>query len=242
MSYLFNTLISDPFYNGFIFLISLLPFLDAGVVIVIFTIIVKLILLPLSMKASKTQLQMKATEKDLLVIKEKYKDNKNEQSIKTMEYYKEKGINPFAGILIIFIQLPILIGLYRVFLKSGLPEINNSLLYPFVSAPEEVNMIFLGLMSISEKSLSLAIIAGLTTYFQVSLATKTNLPASEGVSQNELAQAMSMQMKYFFPIFMAFISYTISSGIALYLITSNVFAIFQEIYIRKKYHKSAMVI
>ncbi len=239
---MFNLLIATPFYNGFVYLIELLPYLDAGIIVVIFTIIVKILLLPLSIKASKSQMEMKGTEKDLRFLKEKYKDNKNELNIKTMEYYKEKGINPFAGILIILIQLPILIGLYRVFLKSGLPEINQSLLYSFVSAPSVVDMMFLGLINISEKSLFLAIISGLTTYFQVSYATGANLPESEGGAQNDLARAMAMQMKYFFPILMTFISYTISSAIALYIITSNIFAIFQEIYIRKKYHKSVTVV
>ena len=88
MSYLFNLLISRPFYNGLILLMKTLPFFDAGVIIIIFTIIIKLILLPLSIKASKAQLEMKSIEKDLNLIKEKYKDNKEEQSKKTIEYYK----------------------------------------------------------------------------------------------------------------------------------------------------------
>lgn len=238
---IFHSTISAPFYNGFILLMNLLPFLDAGMIIILFTIIIKILLLPLSIKASKAQIEMKNTEKDLSLIKEKYKD-KQEQSLKVMEYYKEKGINPFAGFIILVVQLPILIGLYRVFLKSGLPVINLAMLYPFISAPTNVNMVFLGLVSISEKSLFLAIIAGITTYFQISLANSTVAPSSEGSTQNDIQRAMAVQMKYFFPLLIAFISYTVSSAIALYLITSNVFAICQEIYIKKKYHKGTMVV
>lgn len=234
----FHTIISIPLYNGLIYLMSLLPFLDAGVIVVIFTIVIKLILLPLSIKASKSQLEMKKTEKGLNLIKEQYKDNKEEQSKKIMEYYKVNGINPFASFFILIIQLPILIGLYRVFLKSGLPIIDTAMLYSFVSAPVAVNMMFLGLINISEKSLVLAVIAGITTYFQISLANSTQ-SASGG--QGDIAKAMAVQMKYVFPIMMAFIAYTISSGIALYLITSNIFAIAQEIYIKKKYHQSVLV-
>ena len=72
MTYLFNLLIFQPFYNVFVLLIGWLPFLDAGVIVIIFTIIVKIILLPLSVKASKATIQMKTAEKDLAVIKEKY--------------------------------------------------------------------------------------------------------------------------------------------------------------------------
>ncbi len=199
-------------------------------------------MLPLSLKASKAQLEMKKTEKDLALIKEKHKDNKEEQTKKTMEYYKEKGINPFASFFILLIQLPILIGLYRVFLKSGLPDINTALLYSFVSPPPAVNMVFLHFITITDKSILLALIAGVTTYFQISLANPRGEAASGSGNSGDLAKAMNLQMKYFFPILMAFIAYTISSAIALYLITSNVFAILQEIYIKKKYHKTTMVI
>ena len=159
---------SSDWYNSFIFLIEKLPFFDAGVIVVIFTIIIKIILLPLSVKASKAQLQMKTTEKGLADIKEKYKDNKEEQGRKIMEYYKEKGINPFAGIFILIVQLPILIGLYQVFIESGLPVIDTDMLYSFIPSPASVNMFFLHTINISEKSIILAVIAGITTYFQIS--------------------------------------------------------------------------
>ena len=236
MSHFFHIIISEPFYNGFIALINLLPFLDAGVVIIIFTIIIKFILFPLSLKASRAQIEMKSIEKDLNLIKEKYPD-KNEQGQKTIEYYKEKGINPFAGFFVLLIQLPIIIGLYRVFLKSGLPLVNASMLYSFVAVPASINMVFLHIINIAEKSIVLAIIAGVTTYFQISLANPKQ-PESNSNSTGmkaDIGKAMAMQMKYFFPILVIFISYSISAAVAIYWITSNVFQIFQDIYTRKKY-------
>lgn len=241
MSNFFHLIISEPLYNGLIYLMSLLPFFDAGVIIIIFTIVTKIILLPLSIKASKSQLEMKAAEKDLALIKEQHKGNKEEQARKQFEYYKEKGINPFAGIFILIVQLPILIGLYRVFLSSGLPVINLEMLYSFVSAPESVNMVFLHLIDISHKSIFLAVIAGITTYFQTSLASSPT-SKDETAAQTDFQKAMTMQMKYALPVFMTFIAYTISSAVALYLITSNLFAIVQEIYIRRKYHKHTFVV
>ncbi len=238
---IFHTVISEPLYNGMILLMDTLPFLDAGVIVIIFTIVVKIILLPLSIKASKAQLQMRGTEKDLQAIKEKYKDNKEQIGIKTMEYYKEKGINPFSGILILIIQIPILIGLYRVFLVSGLPEINTSMLYSFVGVPESVDMMFLGLINISKKSLILALLAGITTFYQVKIASGSNNKSDSPVQQSDMAKAMSTQMKYFLPVLMTFVGYTVSSAIAIYLVTSNVFAIVQEIYIKKRYHKAVFV-
>ena len=219
---------------------NLFPFFDAGVIIIIFTIIIKIIILPLSIKASKAQIEMKSTEKDLALIKENYKNDKAEQSKKIMEYYKERGINPFASIFILLIQLPILIGLYQVFIKSGLPKINTALLYSFIGSPIAIDMMFFGILNISEKSIILALLAGITTYFQISHAAGSQTQNSG--TQGDIAKAMAVQMKYFFPILMTFIAYTISSAIAIYFITSNVFAIGQEIYIKKKYHKDVTVV
>lgn len=240
---IFTAVVSRPLYNGLILLIKLLPFADAGIIVIIFTVIVKIILLPLSIKASKAQIQMKGVEKDLALIKEKYKNNKEEQSKQTIAYYKEKGINPFAGIFILLIQLPIIIGLYRVFLNSGLPKINAALLYPFIMAPLAINMMFLNLINIAQKSVILALIAGLTTYIQMHLATKSQgaVPAGGGMQQ-EIMKNMTMQMKYFFPLIVAYIAYSISAALALYWITNNLFAIGQEIYIKKKYHETPIVV
>ncbi len=241
ISTLFNGLISRPLYNGLIFLINLLPFFDIGMIVIIFTIIVKIILLPLSIKASKSQLQMKSIEKDLNAIKEKFKNNKEEQTKQTLEYYKKNNINPFAGIFILLIQLPIIFGLYRVFLKSGLPTINKTLLYSFVKAPISINMIFLHMTNVAQKSLILALIAGITTYLQISLSIAST-PSQGGGKQNDIAKTMNTQMKYFFPVLVVIISYSISGALALYWITNNVFSVAQEYYIKKKYHKTPPIV
>ena len=241
ISSLFNTLIFQPFYNGLILLFNLLPFLDAGVIVIIFTIIVKIILLPLSVKASKSQLQMKSIEKDLNDIKLKYKDDKEEQGKQTIEYYRKNNINPFAGIFVLLIQLPIIWGLYRVFLRSGLPTINTALLYYFVTAPATVNMVFLHLTNIAGKSLVLALIAGISTYYQISLSVGSHTNTATGAS-NDIARAMNTQMKYIFPVLVVFICYSISGALALYWITSNIFSIVQEMWIRKKYHTAPPIV
>jgi YidC/Oxa1 family membrane protein insertase len=230
-----------PLYNGFIVLISSFPFLDAGVIIVIFTVIIKTILLPLSIKASKAQIEMKSIDGDIQKIKEKYKDNKEEQSRKIIDLYREKNINPFASIFILLIQLPIIIGLYQVFLKSGLPSIDTTLLYSFISSPVSVNMTFLNILHLADKSVVIAIIAGVTAYFQMKLSSENQTATATKDSENDFSKAMAVQMKYVFPIIMVFIAYSISSVIGLYLITSNIFAIFQEMYIKRKYHTSVLV-
>ncbi len=213
-----------------------LPWLDAGVIVVIFTLLVKFILYPLSKKAVLAQIQMKSIEADLKAIREKYKENKQEQARKTMDLYKEKNINPFSSVFIILIQLPIIFALYYVFLRSGLPQVNTEFLYSFVNPPDKVSMDFLGIINITGKSLILALCAGFSSFLQIRASvpalaqTTTNGPRS---FQDDLARSMNVQMRYVFPVIVFFISYQISGVIALYWFTSNVFTLLQERSLRK---------
>ncbi len=240
---MFTSLFIQPFYNVLIFLMDILPFFDAGVIIVIFTCIIKILLFPLSISAAKSQIVLKNAEKDIESIKNKYTD-KQEQSQKILEYYKEKQINPFAGIFILLIQLPIIIGIYQVFLKSGLPEVNTELLYSFVSSPQSINMLFLNFIDISQKSLILALLAGITTFFQIHFSgnNQKRVEQKGDTMQAEVIKMMTTQMKYVFPVVIIFISYGLSGAISLYWVATNIFSIGQEIYIRKKYHEKALVI
>src|SRR3989344_3731715 len=91
-----------PLYNGLIFLIGLLPGHSVGVAVILFTLFVKLLLSPLSHKAAKFQLEMRTHERELNRIKEQYKNDKQAQGRAVLDFYKTKGINPFAGILPLF--------------------------------------------------------------------------------------------------------------------------------------------
>lgn len=235
MSYLFNLFFYQPLYNGLVLLIDILPWVDIGVVVVLFTCVVKLVLFPLSKKSVLTQIKMKEIQPELDAIKEKYKDNKQEQALKVMALYKERKINPFSGILLIFIQIPIIFALYFVFLKGGLPNIKTDLLYSFVKVPSSVSALFLGFMDITQKSYAMAFLAALTQFFQVRFAmpkvkkTTPNQPSFK----DDLAKSMSVQMKYILPVIIFFIARGLPAVVALYWTTSNLFTIGQELYLRR---------
>ncbi len=247
ITHFFTVTFYQPLYNGLIFLFQVFPWADAGLIIILFTIIVKLILFPLSIKATRAQMEMKEIEGDIAQIKETYKDNKDIQTTKTIELYKAKNINPFAGFVVLLIQLPIIIALYRIFLSSGLPTINTALLYSFVPVPAFVSMSFLWIADIATKSIILALLAGISTYFQVKYSTPVDLAKKEGTAganaskstQADVMKAFQTQMKYVFPVLVFFISWSISAAVSLYWITSNVFTIGQEMYMRKKVRKNA---
>jgi len=238
ISTLFNALIYQPLYNGLIFLMDLLGtfgLVDAGIAVILFTIIIKLILFPLSRQAVSTQLKMRSIEPTMKEIKERYRDDKQKQAEETLKVYRENNINPFSSFLLIFIQLPIVIALYWVFLQSGLPEVNIDLLYSFVAVPEQITMQFLGVLDISQKSWFLAGLASLTSFLQM----KYSLPPTPEKKENpsfsdDLARSMNLQMKYVLPVVIFFIAYTVSGAVALYWTTSNIFTIGQELVIRKQ--------
>lgn len=249
MSFIFHTFFYEPLYNGLVFLMDLLPWIDVGTAVILFTIIVKFILFPLSKTAIVTQLKMKQLEEPLNKIKEKFKNSREEQTRAIMSFYKENKVNPFSTFAVMLIQIPIILGLYWVFYKGGFPDINTSILYSFVKAPAaaDIDMNFLGLVNIGGKSAVLALIVGITQFFQMRFSVPPPPPKKEGAIsfKDELARNMGVQMRYVFPFVAAFFAWSISGAIALYWTTSNLFAIAQELYIRKhlrpSFNKEALI-
>jgi YidC/Oxa1 family membrane protein insertase len=240
MSYIWHTFFFDPVYNSLIFFIDVVRNGDVGIAIICTVILVKLVILPISLKATRTQLVMRELEPKLAKIKEDFKDKKEMQAIKTMELFKEAKVNPFSSILMLFIQIPIVIALYFSVYSGGgvkLPLINTEILYSFIPTPETVNMIFLGFMDITAKSLPLAFMAGITQFIHTHLtlpAPKPRDPNAEPNFKEDFGRSMHMQMKYVMPILIFVVAYTISAAIALYFTISNLMSIAQEYVVRYK--------
>ncbi|HEY4512702.1 MAG TPA: YidC/Oxa1 family membrane protein insertase [Candidatus Paceibacterota bacterium] len=234
---MFDTIFYRPLYNTLVWLIDISPNHDAGIAVVALTLIVSVLLYSISKKAIKTQLALKEIEPELKQIKEEVK-SKEEQARQTMALYKKYKVNPFSMILLIIIQFPILIALYYVFFK-GLPIIHTDALYSFVKAPESVDMVFLGIVDLSQKNIILAVIAGITQFIQaaiVSSYTKKQI-TPEGhkkTMQEEFANSMQMQMKYFLPVVIGVIGATLPSALPLYWSVRNIFTSFQELIVRRK--------
>lgn len=234
ISDLFNSFVYQPLYNGLILLIDVMPMADVGLAVVALTILVKFALSPLAYKASIMQRKIRAITPQMEEIKKKYKD-KQEQTLKILALYKDNNIRPFASILVMFIQIPVIFGLYWVFYKGGLPEVDASLLYSFISIPDLTpNMMFLGFSDMAGRSALFALIAGASQYYLSKLTLPTPAPKPENPTlKDDLAHSMHMQMKYVMPVIIVVVAYTISAAIALYWATSNIFAVVQELLIRR---------
>lgn len=238
-SFIWHTFVFDPIYNTLVLFIDIFPGGDVGLAIVSTVVIVKLLLFPISIKAVKTQKIMRDLQPELEAIKEKHKDNREAYALATLEIYRKAEINPFASILVMFLQIPFIIALYLSVVSGGgvkLPEINIEILYSFIPNPETVSMMMLGLLDIASKSAPLAIIAGIGQYIHGHYSMPKLTPREPGAApsfKDDLARNMNLQMRYVMPVVIVFVAYATSAAIAIYFIVSSVMSIIQELFVRK---------
>ncbi|KKR79726.1 MAG: Membrane protein insertase YidC [Candidatus Nomurabacteria bacterium GW2011_GWA2_40_9] len=224
---IWNTVLYEPLLNALAFLVSIVPGGNVGLAVIALTILVKVFLFPLSQKSIESQAKMTILTPEIDKIK-KSGASKEEQAKQTFDLYKKHKTNPFSGCLLVLIQIPIIFALYYVFYKGI--KFDAGMLYFFVPVPEHLNMFFLG-VDLAGKSIILAVLAGVSQFFQARLMPKPTVnTANDGSFQASFAKSMQVQMKYVFPFLVAFIAYSVSGAIALYWIVSNMFAIGQQVY------------
>lgn len=232
---MWNKFIYKPILNFLVILLSYVTFGDLGLAVILLTIIVKIILYPLSKKAVTSQIDMASIQKEISDIKAK-KLSKEDEAKETFALYKEKKVNPFSGCLVMIIQLPIIFGLYYVFFR-GL-DLANADLYSFVSVPSNVNTVFLGLIDLLKThSVFIALLTGLSQFAQVYLSPTQKMQKENSSNQKgfsaDIQKTMQTQMKYVFPIIIAVITYQIQAAVGLYWIVNNIITIIQEQIIAK---------
>ena len=242
ISALFHAVIYDPLYNGLVFLVGIIPTHDMGLAVIGLTIVVRIIIYPLSRRAIEAQLAMKKVAPEVEAIKKKFKKNSPEQSAAIFSLYKERGIHPFASFGLVLIQFPVLIALYWVFYKSGFPHVDMALLYPFVHAPTAINMEFLGLIDMAARSIPLAVLAAVTQflYTRLSMGPREKVPDATPVEASlsgDMAKSFDLQARYVLPLMIGVIGYTIASAAPLYWATSNTFMILQELAAGRRFRK-----
>lgn len=229
---LFHAVIYDPLYNGLVFLVGVMPGHEAGLAVIALTVVVRIVLLPLSRRAIETQMAMKKIAPEIEKIKEKYKDNREEQGKATFALYRERGVHPFASVGLLLAQLPILIALYRIFAGGGLPGIRPELLYQFISPPPLVSMDFFGILDMTGHSILLGVLAAATqfAYTRLSMGPREKQkPAAPGSFSADLARSFDLQARYVLPVTFVALSYVIPNAAMLYLVTSNMFMVLQEL-------------
>src|SRR3989344_6119966 len=205
-SFIYNEALYRPLYNALVFLTGLVPGHDVGVAIILLTILVRVIIFPFTHRGLVTHIKMK-------------------------ELYKEHGVNPLSGCLLLLIQLPILITLYRLFLNGILT--GGVALYPFVLMPEVIATNFLGIINLSAPNYVLAFLAGFSQFLQMKLSNP-KIPQKSPNMKEEMARAMAIQATYVLPLVIFYISTRFPAALALYWTSSNVFATLHEAIVRSR--------
>ncbi|MEK7603656.1 MAG: YidC/Oxa1 family membrane protein insertase [Patescibacteria group bacterium] len=226
---IYNEILFRPLFNLMVYLQGVIPGGDLGLTIIILTVIIRIMFIPLSLKTIKSQQSLKELSPKIEEIKAKFKNDTAAQSAATMKLYKDNNINPLAGCLPLLIQIPILIALYQVFIK-GISEESLALLYSFISAPDMIKHNFLGLFDVTMNSRLLTLIAGGMQFIQ---SRQSMALQSDSGSNKELA-SFSRQMLYFFPIMIIVIGWNLPAGLILYWITTTVFSVFEQSYIKRR--------
>jgi len=222
MSNLFNTYLYEPILKALIFIYNNVAFHDLGLSIILLTFFIRLILFPLFYKGAKDQSLMQRLQPHIQKIQLDHKDDKERQAEALLELYKKHRLNPFSGFLLLLIQLPVLIALYRVFLK----ELGSS---AFLSHN------FLGILDLGSKSLALAVIAALLQYF---LGRMSAAPPSLSSPKQQTAFASPAKITmYMAPAFTLVILLNFPAALGLYWSASTLFSLIQQVIINKKLPK-----
>jgi YidC/Oxa1 family membrane protein insertase len=238
MTQLFQTIFYEPILNLVVFLYSTVSFQDLGIAIVFLTIIIKILLLPLSKQAIKSQKAMQDIQPKISQIKKEYAGKKEEMGQALMKLYKDNKVNPFSSCLPLLIQLPFLWAVFRVFRDD--PGQHLDLVYGFLSRfrPETIDQISLGFINLAEPNYILAILAGGAQFWQAKMMLNKKKKLESGDSKEEgIANMMGKQMLYFMPIITIFIGVTLPGGVTLYWFILTLLTALQQLYVMRGENK-----
>lgn len=246
MKTLFYTFLYIPIFNTLVGIYHTIGFENLGISIILLTVVVRLVIYPLSKRALQSQEEMARIQPLLKEIQKKYETNREEQARAMLALYKEHKINPFAGILTLFIQIPVFIALFLV-LRSGMTEETFHYLYSFIPRPEEIHAVFLGVFDLSAPALSrgdggfhivsipnliLALSVSITQFIQsksmVAIQKRAQSEASKKLHTQDMSAQLSHQMTYLLPILTLTISPFVSGGVSLYWVITNLFSLAQQ--------------
>ncbi|MBS0481571.1 MAG: membrane protein insertase YidC [Proteobacteria bacterium] len=199
-----------------------------GVAIILLTLIVRGVMFPIAQRQFASMAAMRAIQPKMKALQDRYKDDRAKQQEEIMKLYKQEGVNPLAGCLPIFLQIPVFFALYKVLILAV--EMRHQ---PFVlwikdlSAPDPLHILNLfGLLNFTPPAFLgigvLALLLGITMYFQFKLN-----PAQMDPAQQQVFAIM--------PWMMMFIMAPFAAGLLIYWITSNVLTIAQQAYLYSRH-------
>jgi YidC/Oxa1 family membrane protein insertase len=247
IGYFFNIIFTYPIFNALMLLYHL--FGDMGLSIVVLTIIIRLILFPLTLQQLKSMKATQALQPKMAEIRKKHAKDQQAQALAMQNLYKEYGVNPVAGCLPLLVQLPVLYGLFyalnNVFRLPGnlvTPEQKlhyiNSLLYPFIPHFGTFPNIDLNWFTFlnpawhfslanADPTHVLPILAGVATFVSMRMSMPKNQPAAANDPSTQTAKTM----QYMMPLITVIFGWTFAAGLALYWTVSSIFQAVQQYFV-----------
>ena len=192
-----------------------------GIGIILLTVLIRVIILPLTVKQEKSMKKMRDIQPEVDKLREKYKDNPQEMQIKMQEIYKKNQVNPMAGCLPLFIQMCIFITLFRVLNDANSIPSDATFLWFNLKQPDAlVKLPFTGMFSAIN---IFPLLNTVVTFFQqkmMSTGTQDSNPQMK-------------TMLYTLPLVILVMTYNMPSGVSLYWFTSSLLAVIQQFFIMK---------
>lgn len=226
-------IIINPFITILLFLYQILGG-NVVLAIVVFTILVRLATYPLTMKQQRSTKAMQELQPELKKLQEKHKNDRERLAQAQWELYRERGVNPLAGCLVLIVQLPILLGLYRAIVAtlaatpSQLLDLSGRLWVPQLSHLVPLGNKFLWLnLAVPDPLYLLPILVVATTYLQQKLLMPATPAQESGDKSADQAAQISRQMMVMMPLMFGFFALSFASGLSIYFIASNIIGIGQ---------------
>ncbi len=226
MNNLFQDIFYQPILNLLVFLYN--TFGDLGLAIIFLTLVIKIVLWPLSRKSINSQKALQELQPKIDELKARFKDDKQAMSVALMALYKENKVNPLSSCLPLLIQLPFFIAIFRVF-SDGFAQNHLELLYPFIKNPEIINVISFNFFDLSQKSIVLAVLAGLAQFWQGKMMITKRPEVKTGGSRDEnMLSIMNKQMTYIMPGVTVLIGVSFPAGLTFYWFLTTLFTAIQQ--------------
>lgn len=234
LSYIFKIILYQPLFNLLVLLYQYLPGRDFGIAIIVLTILIRLVFYPLTVQSIKSQKALSEIQPKIQEIQKKYKNDPKKQAEELIALYQKEKFNPFGSLFLLLLQLPILIALYQVFWKGLRPETMQNL-YSFVPHPGVITPTFLGFINLSQANFGLALLAGITYFFQAKMLTPKTKKQEKKDKMAFFSEIIQKEMLYLFPILSVFILGKLPAAISLYWVVTSLFSIIQQQFILKPY-------
>ena len=226
---IWNQGILRPMINSLVFLYSVL-FSNMGLSIISFTIIIRLLTTPLTLRQVRQMRAMTALQPKMQKLRDKFKGDSKRISQETMKMYREAGVNPIGCLGPMLIQFPIWIGLFQALVQT-LPTNPDRLvalsekLYSWVpyvheAIPLNSDFLWLNLAEPDPTNIVMPLLVGASTWVQQKM---TSTP-----SMDPRQQSTQSMMLWMMPIMLGLLSMTFPSGLALYWVVSNVVGVFTQ--------------